>query len=237
LTGLTAGTTYFVRAYATNAIGTSYGAAQSFTTLTSSTLPSAGSSYGGGVIAYIYQVGDPGYSSVNTPVLISATSDQTSGGRVNWSNSGNFTKEVYLSGADYEKLGAGSSNTNAIISSYGNSGTYAAKIARDYNGGGYTDWYLPSKNELNKLYLNKLVIGSFNTDNSNYWTSTEANNYVANRQNFGTGVYAPDSKAWDFQVRAVRTTTLIPVAINNPVLASTTSATSITANSAILGVD
>jgi uncharacterized protein (TIGR02145 family) len=36
ITGLTAGTTYYVRAYATNAIGTSYGAAQSFTTLSSS---------------------------------------------------------------------------------------------------------------------------------------------------------------------------------------------------------
>ena len=36
LTGLTAGTVYYVRAYATNAIGTSYGAAQSFTTLSSS---------------------------------------------------------------------------------------------------------------------------------------------------------------------------------------------------------
>jgi uncharacterized protein (UPF0147 family) len=236
ITGLTAGVTYYVSAYSTNAIGTSYGAAQSFTTsLPSTTLNIVGDAYGGGIIAYIYQNGDPGYSSVNIPVLISATSDQTSGGRVNWSNSENLTKEVYLSGDNYEILGAGSSNTNAIISSYGNSGTYAAKIARDYNGGGHTDWYLPSKDELNKLYINRVVIDSFNTDNSNYWTSTEANNYVANRQNFGNGVYAPDSKAWDFQVRAVRTTTLIPVAINNPVLASTTSATSITTTTAVLG--
>jgi hypothetical protein len=235
ITGLTAGTTYYVRAYATNAIGTSYGAAQSFTTLTSSTLPTVGSSYGGGVIAYIYQNGDPNYSLSNIPVLIAATSDQTSGGRVYWSNSGNLSREVYLSGANYEILGAGSSNTDAIISSYGNSGTYAAKIARDYRDGSYTDWYLPSKNELNKLYLNKLVIGSFNTVNSFYWASTESNNYVANAQNFGTGNYAADSKAWDYQVRAVRTTTLIPVAINNPVLASTTSAASITSSSAILG--
>ena len=36
ITGLTAGTVYYVRAYATNAIGTSYGAAQSFTTLSTS---------------------------------------------------------------------------------------------------------------------------------------------------------------------------------------------------------
>jgi hypothetical protein len=240
LTGLTAGTTYYVRAYATNAIGTSYGAAQSFTTLSpSTTLNIVGDAYGGGIIAYIYQSGDPGYSSINTPVLISASSDQTSGGRVNWSNSSNLSTAVNLSGASYEILGAGSANTDAIISLYTNTGTYAAKTARDYRGGAYTDWYLPSRDELNKLYLNKLVIGSFNTNNSHpvsvYWTSTEANYSVANGQNFGTGAYAADSKAWTFQVRAVRTTTLIPVAINNPVLASTTSATNITSNSAILG--
>ena len=240
ITGLTAGTTYYARAYATNAIGTSYGAAQSFTTsLPSTTLNIVGDAYGGGIIAYIYQSGDPGYSSVNTPVLISATSDQTSGGRVNWSNSSNLSTAVNLSGASYEKLGAGSANTDAIISLYTNTGTYAAKTARDYRGGGFYDWYLPSRDELNKLYINRLVIGSFNTNNSHpvsvYWTSTEANLSVANGQNFGTGAYAPDSKAWTFQVRAVRTTTLIPVAINNPVLAATTTATNITTTTAVLG--
>jgi len=240
ITGLTAGTTYYVRAYATNAIGTSYGAAQSFTTsLPSTTLNMVGDAYGGGIIAYIYQNGDPGYSSINTPVLISATSDQTLGGRVNWSNSTNLSTEVNLSGANYEKLGAGSANTDAIISLYTNTGTYAAKTARDYRGGAYTDWYLPSRDELNKLYINRVVIGSFNTDNSHpvsvYWASTEANSSVANGQNFGTGSYLPDSKAWTFQVRAVRTTTLIPVAINNPILAATTTATSITTTTAVLG--
>jgi hypothetical protein len=240
ITGLTAGTTYYVRAYATNPIGTSYGAAQSFTTsLPSTTLNMVGDAYGGGIIAYIYQNGDPGYSSVNTPVLISATSDQTLGGRVNWSNSSNLSTEVNLSGANYEKLGAGSANTDAIISLYTNTGTYAAKTARDYRGGAYTDWYLPSRDELNKLYINRVVIGSFNTNNSHpvsvYWASTEANSSVANGQNFGTGSYLPDSKAWTFQVRAVRTTTLIPVAINNPVLAATTTATSITTTTAVLG--
>ncbi|MHA8083668.1 beta strand repeat-containing protein [Aquirufa sp. A-Brett2-15D] len=240
ITGLTAGTTYYVRAYATNAIGTSYGAAQSFTTSSpSTTLNIVGDAYGGGIIAYIYQSGDPGYSSINTPVLISATSDQTSGGRVNWSNSSNLSTEVNLSGASYEILGAGSANTDAIISLYTNTGTYAAKTARDYRGGGFYDWYLPSRDELNKLYINRVVIGSFNTNNSHpvsvYWASTEANSSVANGQNFGTGSYLPDSKAWTFQVRAVRTTTLIPVAINNPVLAATTAASGITSSLAILG--
>jgi hypothetical protein len=236
---LTAGTTYYVRAYATNVIGTSYGDAQSFTTIsTSTTLNIVGDAYGGGIIAYIYQSGDPGYSSINTPVLISATSDQTSGGRVNWSNSSNLSTEVNLSGASYEVLGAGSANTDAIISLYTNTGTYAAKTARDYRGGAYTDWYLPSRDELNKLYINRVVIGSFITNNTHpvsvYWTSNEANSSVANGQNFGTGSYLPDSKAWTFQVRAVRTTTLIPVAINNPVLAATAPA-GITSTSATSG--
>jgi hypothetical protein len=35
---LTAGATYYVSAYATNSIGTSYGAAQSFTTLSSTSV-------------------------------------------------------------------------------------------------------------------------------------------------------------------------------------------------------
>ena len=38
---------------------------------------------------------------------------------------------------------------------------------------GYDDWYLPSKEELNQLYLNKGKIGGF--ANSIYWSSTEYN--------------------------------------------------------------
>jgi uncharacterized protein (TIGR02145 family) len=40
MTGLTANTTYYVRAYATNSVGTGYGAQQTFTTLSAVVLPS-----------------------------------------------------------------------------------------------------------------------------------------------------------------------------------------------------
>lgn len=38
----------------------------------------------------------------------------------------------------------GAANTTAIINVYGTSGTYAALVARNYRGGGYTDWFLPA---------------------------------------------------------------------------------------------
>ena len=52
-------------------------------------------------------------------------------------------------------------------------GNFAAKVCADFQGGGYGDWYLPSKSELNLMYNQKDVIGGF--ANALYWSSTEYN--------------------------------------------------------------
>ena len=244
LTGLTAGTTYYVRAYATNAIGTSYGTAQSFTTSSLALiLPTIGSSYGGGKVAYVYQNGDPGYSSSSIPVLIAANADQVGNlgsGTALWSISGasGVAQKVGLIGSSYEALGAGLSNTNAIITAYG-TGNYAAKFARDYTDGTYNDWYMPSINELGKLYLNRVAIGGFSTQY--YWSSTEVqetptqiSGYSWSFNGAGNDKHM-DTKAWNMKIRAVRTTTIVPSTSSSPILAATTSAASITSSSAILG--
>ena len=60
---------------------------------------------------------------------------------------------------------------------------YAAGIARNYKGGGYTDWFLPSKDELNQLFLNRVAVSNKLTTIQNaqsfpsvsvarYWTSS-----------------------------------------------------------------
>ena len=158
---------------------------------------SVGETYGGGIVAYILQSGDPGYDANVQHGLIAATSDQSSG--IRWYN-GEYT----ITGATGTAIGTGLSNTNTVISSQGGTATsYAAGIARAYAGGGYNDWYLPSKDELNKLYLNRASIGNFG--NWNYWTSSESAYNGAYIHRFWDG---GSQTAWKYEntflVRAIR---------------------------------
>jgi uncharacterized protein (TIGR02145 family) len=230
ITGLTAGVTYYVRAYATNSVGTGYGAVQSFTTTPTAVIPTIGSSLGGGIVAYVYQNGDPGYTSTNIPVLI-AGNDVL--GLTRWHNGANVS-----TGATSAALGSGFANTNTIIASQGASTggyTYAAALARNYTGGGFTDWYLPSQNELNQMYLNRVAIGGFTNAYNYFWASTEVNASNAKLQNFLSGGAVLDfgKSATGGTVRAVRTITISPS--TTPVLASTTPASSVGTTSAVVG--
>jgi hypothetical protein len=99
-------------------------------------------------------------------------------------------------------VGSGSANTTAIISSQENTGSYAAKLCRDYTGGGYGDWYLPSKDELNKLYINRIAIGGFSL--GYYWSSSESTTNDAIILYFD-GNYFDRTKSIEYRVRAIRT--------------------------------
>jgi len=65
---------------------------------------------------------------------------------------------------------------------------------------GYDDWFLPSKDELNLLYLQKGVVGGF----AYYWSSTEYGSYAAWYQYFGDGSQNGNSKFITLRVRADR---------------------------------
>ena len=73
----------------------------------------------------------------------------------------------------------------------------------------YSDWYLPSKDELNEMYtqLHLYNLGSFAT-NTYYWNSSEYNNLYAWSHNFGTNdVVSGNQKSTNLVVRSIRTFT------------------------------
>jgi len=69
-------------------------------------------------------------------------------------------------------------------------------------GNAFTDWYLPSKNELNKLYLQRTIVGGFT--NKVYWSSTENDLGTAWSQSFDFGKENRVNKKFPNLVRAVR---------------------------------
>ncbi len=89
--------------------------------------------------------------------------------------------------------------------------TSAAAICADLSLGGYSDWYLPSIEELNKMYQNigqgnDLGLGNVGGFALNaYWSSTEDDNNDAWAQGFTDGLQLNyNSKVNTYFVRAVR---------------------------------
>ena len=160
----------------------------------------------GGVVFHLFEEGETGYVAGQIHGLIAAVADQSSG--IRWYNGSYDT-----TGATGTVIGTGATNTTTIISEQGPTETsYAAGLARAYTGGGHTDWFLPSKDELNKMYLNKATINTTAAANSgsdfsanNYWSSTEYDSNTAWVQYFGIdgqGYY--DKVNTYVSVRAVR---------------------------------
>ena len=160
ITGLTRGTIYYVRSYATNSAGTGYGTQVSFRTMDYD----IGEAKFGGKIAYCLQPGDPGFDANVTHGLVAAVADL---GTALWG-----CPSTTISGKNVTtEIGKGNQNTIDIMAGCNEAGI-AARLCGDLVEGGYDDWYLPSENELLSMFPNRTAIGGF-TDHSSYWTSSE----------------------------------------------------------------
>ncbi len=152
LAGLSIGTTYYVRAYATNNHGTEYGNEISFQSLFDLV---AGDAYQGGVVFFISGTYPNQYGKVLTMHGQGTT-------YIPWSNTQTDTGATSTTD--------GPNNTELIYANQGTGGSYAAKYCKDYRGGGYSDWYLPAHDELIAIW-NSGLFGS----SAYFWTSTQYN--------------------------------------------------------------
>jgi hypothetical protein len=166
ITGLTSSTNYFAKSFIVNKAGTSYGTVVSFTTTTPP--PVLGASYGGGNVAHIFTSGDPGYVAGEYHGIIISSVWMNDGVGTSWSSNltqTNATSLIY---------GGGLTNTNTIYSLLGTN-AYAVNLCKTYsvtqNGITYSDWVLPSLNELLRIATN-LTGNGFGT----IWTSNRCSN-------------------------------------------------------------
>lgn len=147
-----------------------------------------GQLYGGGIIFYIDNTGEHG--------LIAAPNDQSAGEQ--WGCQG-----ISIIGTN-STIGSGQSNTIQIVNGC-NMTTNAAQICNDLVLNGYSDWFLPSKDELIQMYQERNSIGGFTL--GTYWSSSEYyayNGTVAWALTFENSIPNLPYKGSYYYVRAVR---------------------------------
>ena len=189
LTGLALNTKYFARAYYKVGNKIFYSSNIRFKTLY------IGDEYQGGYIAYIYPVGSSGYVAGEVHGFIIQKSNLSNA--IQWYNGSSVT-----TGATIGAIGGAVSNTNLIISVQG-AGTYAALSCYNSNVGGYQDWVLPTRYEMETIGNNRAYFPAFPL--YEYWTSTEVNANIAYKYNWaGSKTWGDDGKFRPCAIRAIR---------------------------------
>lgn len=169
----------------------------------------------GGIIFYCDNTGQHGLEAAPADVPREKNGIDFTWGCWEWNhNLGNRYTWTTVGNTD-TSIGTGAANTDAIIAACGTSGstgngnpfgdgtvTNAAAAAKAYTLNGFTDWYLPSRDELDLLYQQKTGVGGFGY--GYYWSSTEAAASSAWSQSLEFGGQSGSLKFNEQKVRAVR---------------------------------
>ncbi len=116
----------------------------------------------------------------------------------------------------YDGIGDGISNTEAIVTNCSEP-SIAARLCDDLELNGYTDWHLPSLQEIELIWeiladsdgdgINQGINDPFNIGNFEtafYATSTEETEYQVWQKGFTSGVSNIELKSGTYKVRAIR---------------------------------
>ena len=158
--------------------------------------PIIGDTYQGGILFYLDSNGG---GLIAAPVnQIEGANGSATGTGVPWD-----CYNTTFPGANGIAIGNGAQNTIDIVVGCTTPGT-AADICANLTLGGYSDWFLPSKDELIEMYQNKYIIGGF--VDYNYWSSTSMgnSNLGALVVDFGDGDFTSILRQSISNVRAIR---------------------------------
>jgi hypothetical protein len=154
----------------------------------SSMLLKVGDSYVGGIIVYLDNTGIHG--------IVAAPTDQSEINSVVWGCNGTL-----INGASGTAIGTGLANTTAIVNDCPTS-NIAARICYDLVLNGYSDWYLPSKDEFIKACEAKQYL---NLAGGLYYTSSQYSSNAAWYNSSSCSAFGGDrDKSFPMTVRAVR---------------------------------
>lgn len=181
ITGLTNGTAYTFTVTATNAIGTSVASSAS-NSVTPSGLPAIGEALGGGYFAGAISTAGNGAADYYLIVSPKSTGESLS-----------KTMGAYVArGATSEINGPANSATLASFSVPG------AVFCEGLTIGGYSDWYLPAKNELEVLYY--FLKPTTNTNDTSSGSNANAVAPEPRSTNYTSGSPAQTSAGIGFRI-------------------------------------
>lgn len=189
---LIVGTQYTAKARFTGAVkGSSAYGTVNFTTATSFIPTTPGTPFGGGL--YAGQITEDDGITYAIIVAPKAQGGEASG-TLAWK-----TTQTTTTGTG--SLNNGFNNTAAMVAA-GISLHPAANFCKGLSINGYTDWYLPAKDELNLLYTNRGSLDGF--VQSYYWSSTQYSSTFSWYQSFDNGFQDTYYKTYSGYVRGVR---------------------------------
>ncbi len=195
VTGLAAGTAYTFTVTATNAAGISLGSASSAPVTTDYSIGSTGP--GGGVVFYSSSNGFTSTGSACGTRCHNLEAATASPVLLNWCNY--YPKAIYTSTA----IGSGFENTRLMAAGCdAGAGNSARATTTTVAGVTFSDWFLPSKDELTAYAQNVAAGGGFVA--GNYWSSSQGGPDNAYFRGYPNGNSGSDWKLSGFWVRPVR---------------------------------
>ena len=120
-----------------------------------------------------------------------------------------YSEDWYGLGYIEDEIGTGKRNTEIIVEHFNQTEEQntAAQLCVALNIGGFSDWFLPSINELNQMFINLYEKGLGDFSEEAYWSSSQDNWKYSKMQYFakdGRDKYAGNLKNTPAKVRAIR---------------------------------